>query len=289
MKRKRQSLHPDETVSLTRLALSYCLGKGSVCLVSRSYSLQIAHPKAEFEYCTYQWRRLCQFLPTTRPPKLHVIPTRTAPDGAGQWRLRVSSRYFVTAYNLLYPGGERRITPDVLGLLGAEAIASLWADRARMVMSRGADYCVGRLGLSQYTFEEAQLIHDWIYTLTGAKARLHHSPRSALLPMLWYDNEACITLMQALKDTWMAQAECLRKKFRTPLSEGGPSLVRERERLAAAMLMPQVLHRKAPTSLLQKRSRGRRLPGHSGDLPRPITPPEIKRESNLVDAGGNPL
>jgi hypothetical protein len=148
----------------------------------------------------------------------------------------------------------------VLELLGAEAIATLWADRGRIVMTRGANYCNGRLNLSRCTFDEAALIHDWIYTLTGCMGRLHHSSRSKEAPTLYYDTEACQQLMQALRKTWMAQADCLAMKFRTPQPAQELHAASAREQLQAEMLMPQVLPR--PVAVLQKRQ-PRRVPGTS--------------------------
>jgi len=147
MSQTRARLNPDESAALTRLVLSYCLGRGSICLCSRTYSLQLHQPSAHKEYTHYQWRRLRQFLPTTKEPKYH--PTGDGKAGTGQWRLRVSSKSFETAFHLLYPDGFR-LSSAVLELLGAEAIGALWADRGRVLMTRGANYCNGRLHLSRY-------------------------------------------------------------------------------------------------------------------------------------------
>lgn len=247
-------LNPDESAALTRLLLGFCLGKGSLCLYSRSYVLQIGQPKAYSDYAHYQWRRLRQFLPTAKEPKFHPMTN----SAGGQWRLRVCSRHFETAYRLLYGEERMSITSTVLELLGAEAIATLWADRGRILMTRGANYCNGRLNLSRCTFDEAALIHDWIYTLTGTLGRLHHSTRSKDAPMLYYDTEACQQLMQALRQTWMAQSECLAMKFRTPEPAVEVAAVNVKEELQAEMLMPQV--RPRPVAVLQQRQ-ARRVPG----------------------------
>ena len=276
MSQTRARLNPDESAALTRLVLSYCLGRGSICLCSRTYSLQLHQPSAHMEYTHYQWRRLRQFLPTTKEPKYH--PTGDSKAGTGQWRLRVSSKSFETAFHLLYPDGFR-LSSAVLELLGAEAIGALWADRGRVLMTRGANYCNGRLNLSRYSFEEAQLVAEWIYKLTGTEGRLHHSPRSVDAPMLYYDSLATEGLIAALRGTWMAQAECLARKFRTPDRFLRDSRAGGHERLQAEMLMPQVLTRRAPGSLLQRREGGgRRVPGTSHDLPRPEGPPLLRQE-----------
>jgi len=280
MSQPRARLNPDESAALTRLVLSYCLGRGSICLCSRSYSLQLHQPKAHMEYTHYQWRRLRQFLPTTKEPKYH--PNAGSDPNTGQWRLRVSSKHFETAFRLLYPSGFR-LSSAVLELLGAEAIASLWADRGRVLMTRGANYCNGRLNLSRYSFEEAQLVAEWIYKLTGTEGRLHHSPRSVKAPMLYYDSLATEGLIAALRGTWMAQAECLARKFRVPDRFMRDSRAGGRERLQSEMLMPQVLTRRAPGSLLQRRDGGgRRVPGAAQPMPRPGGVPVIKPEGSAA-------
>lgn len=248
-------LNPDESAALTRLLLGFCLGKGSLCLYSRSYVLQIGQPRNLQDYSLYQWRRIRQFLPTAKEPKLHELTT----SAGGQWRLRVCSRHFETAFKLLYGSGAFMLNSSVLELLGAEAIANLWADRGRILMTRGANYCNGRLSLSRFSFDEAELVHDWIYTLTGAAGRVHHSPRSREAPMLFYDTDACERLMASLSKTWQAQAECLARKFRTPDQRKPSAAATDREALSAEMMMPQVLpHR----PLLQQR-KPRRAPGQA--------------------------
>ena len=271
-------LSSGESAALTRLALGFCLGKGSVCLVSRSYSLQVAHPKAELEYINYQWRRICQFLPATSPPRLYVIRRHDRED-AGQWRLRVSSRYLETAYHLLYPNGRFRLTSCVLELLGGEAIATLWADRARVLMTKRSNYCLGRLGLTQMTFDEAELIRQWIFSLTGCESTLGHNPRSQEAPMLYFNSLNTIKLIDTLKHTWMATAPCLAKKFRTPPSHVDLSRLDARERLEAAMLQPLPLDRNAPSSLLRRREPGRRAPGTYVPAPVPLGAPELPEVS----------
>ena len=213
MTQQRTVLNPDESAALTRLVLSYCLGRGSISLCSRSYSLQLHQPKAHADYIHYQWRRLRQFLPSIKEPRYY--PTPSERGDTGQWRLRVSSLYFSTAYNLLYPKGFA-LTSTVLELLGSEAIGALWADRGRVLLSRGAQHCNGRLNLSRYSFDEADLIAEWICRLTGAEGRLAPSSRPPHGPLISFDSGSTEGLLGALGGTWMAQAPCLERKFRRP-------------------------------------------------------------------------
>jgi hypothetical protein len=272
---QRPQLNPDESAALTRLVLSYCLGRGSICLCSRTYSLQLHQPRKHHDYTLYQWRRLRQYLPDIKEPRYY--PTANSGGEAGQWRVRVSSKSFETAFNLLYPDGFH-LSSAVLELLGAEAIGSLWADRGRVLMTRKGNYCNGRLNLSRYSFAEAELLHEWIHRLTGAEGRVHHSARSVDAPMLYYDSLATELLVAALRSTWMAQAPCLARKFRVPERQPTQILSADsRERLQAEMMMPQVYTRRTPGPLLQPRG-NRRVPGLQ-ERPRPEQPPLLNREA----------
>lgn len=284
MPQNRPVLTPHESAALTRLVLSYCLGRGSICLCSRSYSLQLHQPRKHQEYTFYQWRRLRQFLPLTKEPRYY--PTADGTEGTGQWRLRVSSKFFETAYRLLYPeGGPMQVSSAVLELLGAEAIAALWADRGRVLMTRSANFCSGRLNLSRFSFAEAELIHEWIHRLTGCDGRVHHSPRRVDAPMLYFDSLATETLIHSLHGTWMAQAPCLARKFRTP-QRGQRLPADSRERLAAEMMMPQVPTRRVPGPLLQVRAR--RGGGGQQEEPRPEGVPLLRRAMPAAEREPSP-
>jgi len=261
----RTVLNPTESAALTRLVLAYCLGRGSICLCSRSYSLQLHQPRANMDYTHYQWRRLRQYLPNTKAPRYVPVKGESADGRAGQWRLRVSSKYFETAFHLLYPDGFQ-LNSSVLELLGAEAIGSLWADRGRILVTRGRNYCTGRLNLSRLTFEQAELVGEWISRLTGSGSTLHHGPRSFDAPMLYFDPEATENLMRALSETWMAQAGCLERKFQLPISR---QAVTPRESLAAGLMMPPPTAR---AGTIVAKSRNRRVPS----LPRPNNPPLLR-------------
>lgn len=227
----KTQLNPYEAAALTRLLVGFCLGRGSICVYSRSYVLQIPHKKRHGDYVDYQWRRLCQFIPTVKPPKLIAMKgaDSTEDPSTGQWRLRVSSRWFETAYNLLYPRQEGygntdrlfTITPEALSLVGAEALGCLWADRARVF--RGKERMRGQLNVSRISFEQAQLVDEWIRRLTGAGGRLDHSQTHHGRPMLYYQHDELVMLLSALRPTWMGQSACLADKFALPPTVQDPS------------------------------------------------------------------
>lgn len=266
---RRVHLTPDSSAALTRLVLAYCLGRGGLCLSSRSYALQVHQPLAQRDYVLYQYRRLQQFLPEISPPRFY--PDRSSETSqTGQWRIRIHSRWFETAYNLLYPDGLQ-LRSCVLELLGAEAIAALWADRGWMGLTKAGHYCHGRLSLSRYSFDEAELIGEWISRLTGAGSRLTRSKRSASSPVLIFDWQAAETLMRALDRTWMAQASCLAHKFLLPNTHDRPQRAGAQEQLEAELLLSRGV---APVkATLQRNPRRAAPPAPDAKRPMPLGPP----------------
>ena len=280
-------LTADEAAGLTRLALAYCLGKGSISLYSRCYVLQIPHPKQHEDYAFYQWRRLQAFLPAIKPPKLQAVTGSS--DDAGQWALRCGSRWFETAWRLLYGvHGRFEVNPEVLQLLGAEALGSLWADRGRVLMTRGANFCHGRLNLSRYSWESAALIHSWIQLLTGASGKVHHSPRSVELPMLYYDSDNTERLVRSLSNTWMGGADCLQRKFRLPQRRHRQQLDLT-EAVEAQNLMPVLPFTPPPVSQPLVRHPRRTVPGaRATEAPRSLEPPQIRTAPGPDPSGPSP-
>lgn len=219
---KATPLSPPEIAGLTRLALSFALGRGSVCPVTRSFSLQLYQPHSAEDYIWYQWRRISVFLPKTKPPRLHEALSGTAidpqekDDKAAQWRLRVSSIHLQVARRLLYPqpnSSQPQITSDALSLLGVEAMACLWADRGRLVQPRGNPHAQGRLNLSRYDWRSAATFQQWIAALAGAHGQVAANPRNPASPMLFFDHQAVTTLIGMMGETWMANASCLKARF----------------------------------------------------------------------------
>lgn len=275
----RTILNPYESAALTRQVMSFCLGKGSLCLYSRCYVLQIAQPHHAGDYAHYQWRRICQFIPTAKPPRFHPLGNEQGGGDrqARQWRLRITSRWFETAYNMLYPQsgadphtGYRpfQIEANALELLGAEAIASLWADRGRVI--RGSGSLKGQLNLSRITFEEAELLAAWIGRLTGAHGEIDRSPRNPGAPMLFLEQEDLLAMLQALRPTWMAQADCLLTKFQPEPPAPSKAAPRSRRRGRRALELALEGGATPPAPVPAERKRNRLVPA-----PRPLLPPVI--------------
>jgi hypothetical protein len=248
MANRSTPLSPPESAALTRLVIAYCLGRGSLCKASRTLCLQLYHPARFEEYAFYQWRRIRRFLPSCRPPRLHEqktgrvmggapqgfsgretlgTPGSAAPEPAdneegtqqAQWRMRVSSLHFQSALHLLYPMGGGRgleITSDALSLVGAEALASLWADRGRLMRRKSSSCVEGRLNLSRLSFGSAATIAQWIAQVAWAQPVLAPNPRYPSAPMLFFDHTQMARFLGVLGETWMATAPSLASKFALP-------------------------------------------------------------------------
>ena len=98
---------------------------------------------------------------TTMPNKQGVVDD--APRHTTVLRFRVSTNKLRPVYNLLYPGGTRRITQMVLEMLGGRAAAWAWAEGARL--NADGSVVLARCGNTDL---ERELISEWLTLLTGA-------------------------------------------------------------------------------------------------------------------------
>jgi hypothetical protein len=106
----------------------------------------------ERTYLLHQARALRQL----HDGPLEVVRDRLATDGYyDNERLRIRSDHLMRAYELLYPRDERRLSEDVLALVGQQGLACLWSDRA--VVRRGAVILALRR-----SHEEAELLQHWL-------------------------------------------------------------------------------------------------------------------------------
>ena len=112
-------------------------------------------------------------------------------------RFRVSTNKLRPVYNLLYPNGKRKITEQVLNLLGASAAAWAWAEGARP--GKDGSVILARCGT---TAVEAHLLSEWIELLTGATSEMSEEVgegRKWIKPRLTYDPEQAAKVRSALK------------------------------------------------------------------------------------------
>ena len=212
-------LSPFDASAFTRVVMSFCLGKGTICMYSRSYVLQISQRQNRKDYAFYQARRLRQFLSAVKPARYQVLGT-SAKDPSkhiGEWRIRVASRYLLTAFNILYPqqAEEQRkfvITPPALEALGLEALACLWADRA--TVERKVSGPRARLSFGRQSHDEVELLADWCERLTNVRPELApHRTSMKLGPSLIFKGDGIYTVLEAMQTQWHASAPCLADKF----------------------------------------------------------------------------
>lgn len=232
-------MSPSEAAALTRLVLSYCLGRGSITAQSRSWVLKINQSSHREAVAAHEWEQLREFLPTIKPYKWVPGYSDRAAPGAGNWQVRVSSRYFETAHNLLYSNGFYVIRSSILELLGAEAIAALWADRGELLEAINRKGVLGKLTLNRYDFKGAECVRDWLYTLTGAKTWMSHVSYAPTTPVLEFDRQSMTQLMESIAHTWYAKTPVLRRQFDVPIELR--SEVAERIRQQRTQTAPEVL------------------------------------------------
>ena len=112
-------------------------------------------------------------------------------------RFRVSTNKLRPVYNLLYPGGKRKITEQVLELLGASAAAWAWAEGARP--NPDGSTILARCGTTEI---EALLLSSWFELLTGATSEISSevgARRRWIKPRLVFSAEQAAKVRSALK------------------------------------------------------------------------------------------
>tara|TARA_B100000459_G_scaffold130047_1_gene83910 strand:- start:6988 stop:7680 length:693 start_codon:yes stop_codon:yes gene_type:complete len=123
-----------------------------------------------------------------------IVPYKTKPRNSGKstqiLRFRVSTNKLRPVYNLLYPIGEKQLTRTTLDLLGAQAAAWLWAEGARP--NKDGSVLLGRVG---QTFEESQLIGNWLSMLTGAEGSIDED---YVRPRILFDPEQAQKIKEVL-------------------------------------------------------------------------------------------
>ncbi len=123
-----------------------------------------------------------------------IVPYKTKPRNSGKstqiLRFRVSTNKLRPVYNLLYPIGEKQLTRTTLDLLGAQAAAWLWAEGARP--NKDGSVLLGRVG---QTFEESQLIGNWLSMLTGAEGSIDED---YVRPRILFDSEQAQKIKEVL-------------------------------------------------------------------------------------------
>ena len=104
---------------------------------------------------------------------------RSGPAAIPNLRFRVTAPDLRVAYNLLYPGHNRRITSTVLELCGARALAWYWSDWLKP--EKGGNRLLGHVGR---TDAEAVTVGHWMATILGVESELACSTQKPHRPCL---------------------------------------------------------------------------------------------------------
>jgi len=139
------------------LALSYCLGKGTISLRGQKKRpwLEIKRPETDLIYLNHQLRMLHK----AHDGKLEAVSDIV--QGGGFYddrRIRVHSPDLYRVYELLYFRDQRRLTPEVLRIAGAQGLAALWCDTGTATKTKA-------ILRSWADAEQTQFLHDWVLDL----------------------------------------------------------------------------------------------------------------------------
>ena len=125
-----------------------------------------------------------------------IVPYRTKPRNSGKstqiLRFRVSTNKLRPVYNHLYPIGEKQLTRTTLDLLGAQAAAWLWAEGAKPM--KDGSVLLSRVGS---TFEESQLIANWLTMLTGGEGSIDEA---YIRPRKFFKTDQAQKIRETLKN-----------------------------------------------------------------------------------------
>lgn len=139
------------------LALSYCLGKGKISLRGqrRRPWLEIQRRETDLTYLNHQLRMLHK----AHDGKLEAVSDVVQGDGFyDDRRIRVHSPDLYRVYDLLYFRDERRLTPEVLEIIGPQGLAALWCDTGSMIGTKAV--------LRSWTsVDETQHLKNWALDL----------------------------------------------------------------------------------------------------------------------------
>ena len=119
------------TVQLTKTALSWCLGRGSLAIrgAKRKPWLEIRRDERERPYLSYQ---LFSLRRAARGPSDDLRDTLTTKGFYDTERIRFTAQGLTAAYQLLYPRDERLISPQVLSIAGLQGLTALWLDQGKI-------------------------------------------------------------------------------------------------------------------------------------------------------------
>ena len=162
---------------ITRIALTCALGDGSmVKQKSGKYHygrLKMAHSGKQEDYLRHKVKVFRQFFPGKETIYSSMVSAmKGGPKKYTSVEWATASPKLNAARNLLYPNGYKEITPAVLSMLGAQAIAWFYMDDGHLCKS--AKNC--SIAMCSHSKEEIELTKQWIQYLTGAEGVVKTEP-----------------------------------------------------------------------------------------------------------------
>lgn len=139
------------------LALSYCLGRGTISLrgARKRPWLEIRRRETDLTYLNHQLRMLHK----VHDGKLEAVSDIVQTNGFyDDRRIRVHSPDLYRVYELLYFRDERRLTPEILSIAGAQGLAALWCDTGTTSKTKA-------VLRSWANAEETRYLQDWVLGL----------------------------------------------------------------------------------------------------------------------------
>ena len=162
---------------LTRSVLTLALGDGSLYKKTKkstgytSGGISIAHCAAQKPYLEYKVNEVKKYFPSKAKIRDYFQSSKVnGPKkyAASSWT--TNSPKLNAALNIMCPRGYKEITPALLSLLGAQAIAWLYMDDGNLNV-RTVTIC-----MAGHSKPEIELTSQWINTLLGVEAQYREKP-----------------------------------------------------------------------------------------------------------------
>lgn len=161
--------------AFTAHALRACLGSGRLRRlgVKQRFWLEIVRCETERSYLDHQLRAL---------RKSHDGPLEAHWDGisgSGRYdreRLRLTTPQLERAWELLFPGGDRLVSQQVLDITGPAGVAAIWLDQGRWLgraLELRLDWSAAELELLQQQIAELGCRSHLAKTRQGALCGIH--------------------------------------------------------------------------------------------------------------------
>lgn len=142
------------SASFVALALSYCMGRATLSLrgAKKRPWLEIRRRETDLTYLNHQLKMLHRAHDGKLEAVSDVVQTDWFYDDR---RIRVHSPDLYRVYELLFFRDERRITPEILKIVGKQGLAAMWCDYGSRSKSK--------MGLRTWgTPDETRMIRHWI-------------------------------------------------------------------------------------------------------------------------------